>query len=84
MRPISFDNSYVRLPNTFYRRVSPSDVSKPELIRVNRQLADELDIDAEWLASDEGSEITAGPKWFRKISLFLPLFITGCFTCSTI
>jgi len=60
MRPISFDNSYVRLPNTFYRRVSPSDVSKPELIRVNRQLADELDIDAEWLASDEGISMMAG------------------------
>ena len=25
----------------------------------------------------EDSEITAGPKWFRKISLFLPLFITA-------
>ena len=60
MGPINFDNSYARLPNTFYRRVAPSVVSKPELIRVNRQLADELGINVEWLVGDEGIGMMAG------------------------
>ncbi|MFL2651870.1 MAG: protein adenylyltransferase SelO family protein, partial [Anaerolineales bacterium] len=60
MKPINFDNSYARLPDSFYRRVSPSGVSKPELIRVNRQLADELGIKVEWLVGDEGIGMMAG------------------------
>ena len=38
----------------------PEPVSKPELIRVNRPLAELLGIDAEWLASDEGVSMVAG------------------------
>ena len=60
MRSINFDNSYARLPNAFYRRVAPSVVSKPKLIRVNRQLADELGINVEWLVGDEGIGMMAG------------------------
>ena len=60
MRSINFDNSYARLPNTFYRRVAPSVVSKPKLIRVNRQLAGELGINVEWLVGDEGIGMMAG------------------------
>ena len=38
----------------------PEPASKPELIRVNRPLAELLGIDAEWLASDEGVSMVAG------------------------
>jgi len=60
MTPIKFDNSYSRMPGKFYARVESNAVSRPELIRVNSKLADELGIDAEWLVSDEGIGMMAG------------------------
>lgn len=60
MAPIKFDNSYSRMPDKFYSRVKSNSVNRPELIRVNRQLADELGIDVEWLVSDEGIGMMAG------------------------
>jgi uncharacterized protein YdiU (UPF0061 family) len=57
---IPFDNSYARLPERFYRRLAPTPVAQPELIRVNRPLADLLRIDADWLASGEGVAMVAG------------------------
>ncbi|MCS5573838.1 MAG: protein adenylyltransferase SelO family protein, partial [Pseudomonadales bacterium] len=58
--PIQFDNSYARLPDRFFARQMPEPASKPELIRVNRPLAELLGIDADWLASDEGVSMVAG------------------------
>jgi uncharacterized protein YdiU (UPF0061 family) len=55
-----FDNSYARLPDRFYARVEPSAAREPTLIRLNRRLADELGLDADWLASPEGVEVLAG------------------------
>ena len=57
---IQFDNSYARLPDRFFSRQKPEPVSKPELIAVNKPLAELLGINADWLASDEGVSMVAG------------------------
>jgi serine/tyrosine/threonine adenylyltransferase len=59
-RPIPFDNSYARLPERFFTRTAPSPVRNPRLIKLNRDLAIELKLDPDWLASPEGVEILAG------------------------
>ncbi len=60
MDPVSFDNSYARLPERFYARQVPEPVAAPGPIRVNRELAARLGIDLDWLASDEGMRVVAG------------------------
>ncbi len=61
-RPVPFDNSYLTLPGRFYTRLDPTPVSRPGPIRVNRALALNLGIDADWLASPEGTEALAGNR----------------------
>jgi uncharacterized protein YdiU (UPF0061 family) len=58
----AFDNSYARLPERFFARVAPTPVAGPELIRVNRPLAADLGLNAEYLASPEGVAILAGNR----------------------
>lgn len=60
MNAITFDNSYARLPERFYTRQSPEPVAKPGLIRANTELARQLGIDPDWLASEEGVLTIAG------------------------
>ena len=60
MTAIPFDNSYARMPETFYTKLSPTPVAAPGLIAVNRPLAQQLGIDADWLASPEGVQVVAG------------------------
>ena len=55
-----FDNSYSRLPDRFFSRISPSVAKAPRLIRLNRELAVQLGLDAGWLASPPGLEILSG------------------------
>ncbi|MFK8067288.1 MAG: YdiU family protein [Gammaproteobacteria bacterium] len=55
-----FDNSYVSLPERFYTRLAPTEVSNPELIRINHSLAEKLGINASWLESDQGLQTFAG------------------------
>ncbi len=57
---LQFDNTYARLPENFYARLAPVAVSQPELIDINRPLADYLGIDADWLASDQGIQMIGG------------------------
>ena len=59
---IAFDNSYARLPDRFYARVMPTPVAQPRLIRANGALAEELGIDAGWLASSDGVAMLAGNR----------------------
>jgi serine/tyrosine/threonine adenylyltransferase len=61
-RPIPFDNSYARLPERFFTRTPPSPVRDPRLIRLNRELAIQLNLDPDWLSSREGVEILAGNR----------------------
>jgi uncharacterized protein YdiU (UPF0061 family) len=56
----SFDNSYARLPERFFARATPARFPAPALIRLNRTLAEELDLDADWLAGPEGVAMLSG------------------------
>ncbi|MFO7704898.1 MAG: YdiU family protein [Halopseudomonas sp.] len=55
-----FDNSYVLLPEHFYRKQPLAPVKSPALIRINQALAEQLGISADWLASPAGLEVLAG------------------------
>jgi uncharacterized protein YdiU (UPF0061 family) len=55
-----WSNSYTRLPEHFFARVKPTSVSRPRLIQVNRQLADELALDLGTLDDDSLAALFAG------------------------
>lgn len=59
---IEFDNTYVRLPERFYKRREPTGFETPRTIRVNEPLARQPGFDLEWLASDEGAEFAVGNR----------------------
>jgi protein adenylyltransferase len=48
-----FSNSYARLPEHFFARLSPTPVAKPHLIKFNESLASELGIHTEGREPDE-------------------------------
>ena len=56
----AFSNSYARLPQHFFARLSPTPVAKPHLIKFNESLAAELGVDARGLDPDEVAAIFAG------------------------
>src|SRR5579883_523468 len=58
--PWPLDNSYARLPDRFYARLSPTPVATPKLVKLNRALAAQLGLDPEALASPEGVAMLAG------------------------
>lgn len=55
-----FDNSYARLSDKLFTRQQPTPVSKPSLIKINTALAEQLNLSAAALASDEGLAVLAG------------------------
>ena len=55
-----FSNSYARLPEHFFARLSPTTVAKPRLIKFNESLASELGVDARGLRPDELAAVFAG------------------------
>ena len=57
---IRFDNSYARLPERFYARLSPTAVADPQLIKLNDALARELGLNPDQLASPEGVRALSG------------------------
>ena len=58
----SFDNSYARLPERLFARIPPARAPTPRILQINRPLAEELDLDLERLASQEGLEILSGNR----------------------
>jgi uncharacterized protein YdiU (UPF0061 family) len=58
--PFTFDNTYARLPERFYARVSPTPVRDPRILKVNHPLASWLGIDPSRLDSAEGAQQLAG------------------------
>lgn len=58
--PFPFDNTYARLPNAFFRRIEPTPVKSPVMIRLNDDLAAELGLDIGRLDSPEGLAILSG------------------------
>lgn len=57
-----FDNSYARLPKSFYARLNPVPVREPKIVVFNQALARSLGLNAEALESDEGAAILAGNR----------------------
>ena len=55
-----FSNTYARLPERFFARLSPTPVAKPHLIKFNEALASELGIHTEGLEPDELAAVFAG------------------------
>lgn len=58
----NFDNSYVRLPELFFSRQSPTPVPSPELIVLNHPLASSLGLNVQALQSNDGAAVLAGNK----------------------
>ena len=58
----AFDNSYARLPERLFARVTPAHAPEPRLLYLNRALAEELGLDPERLASPEGVQVLAGSR----------------------
>ncbi|GAB6181301.1 YdiU family protein [Desulfotomaculum defluvii] len=56
----NFDNSYARLPNTFFTNLNPTPVSSPELIILNYPLAKSLGLNDQALQSNNGVAVLAG------------------------
>ena len=59
-KQINFENSYAQLPERFFFSQAAEPVAAPAGIRVNHQLARELGIDPDWLASAQGTNSIAG------------------------
>ena len=57
-----FDNTYAKLPEAFFASAIPTPVSAPTMIRWNRDLAAELQIDVDLLDSEEGLGILSGNR----------------------
>ena len=57
-----FENSYARLPEHFYARLDPTPVTAPRLVKLNVELARELGLDPDALASTRGVEILSGNR----------------------
>jgi uncharacterized protein YdiU (UPF0061 family) len=58
----NFDNSYSRLPPSFFVRLSPVPVATPRLVILNRNLAETLGLNDDALRSPEGVEMLAGNR----------------------
>jgi len=58
----NFDNSYAKLPDSFYTLQDPTPVRSPELVILNEPLAKSLGLNAEMLRSAEGAALLAGNK----------------------
>lgn len=56
----NLDNSYARLPKSFFSRANPTSVPSPELIILNNPLARSLGLDSQKLESPDGVAILAG------------------------
>ncbi|MEO6716709.1 MAG: protein adenylyltransferase SelO [Novosphingobium sp.] len=57
---LPFDNTYARLPERFFARVHPAKFPAPQLIKLNRELAALLQLNVDWLESDEGIGFLCG------------------------
>jgi uncharacterized protein YdiU (UPF0061 family) len=55
-----FDNTYARLPERFFARVTPTPVREPRIVKVNHALSALLGADIERLESPEGAAVLAG------------------------
>ena len=55
-----FDNSYSRLPKIFKENINPVPVKSPEILILNKDLANKLDLDFSNINNDDLSKIFSG------------------------
>ncbi|WP_411833982.1 protein adenylyltransferase SelO [Neobacillus niacini] len=58
----NFDNSYARLPQTFFTSQNPTPVRSPKLAVFNKPLAASLGLNVSTLESEDGAAVLAGNK----------------------
>lgn len=58
----NFDNSYARLPDTFFSRIEPTPVRSPKLVVLNHPVAESLGLSVRALQSEDGVAALAGNK----------------------
>ena len=63
-----FDNTYSKLPNSFYKKVLPQPVKEPKLIEINEELAEYLGVDSTNLSDEDCKLIFSGNKIPRGAS----------------
>jgi uncharacterized protein YdiU (UPF0061 family) len=56
----NFDNSYARLPESFFSKIDPTPVRAPELVILNSPLAESLGFSVQALQKEEGVAVLAG------------------------
>ena len=59
-----FDNSYARLPESFYTRVNPTPVAAPRLVLLNRSLARSLGLDPTTFTGPDTAALFTGNQIF--------------------
>ncbi|ASS74184.1 hypothetical protein CIG75_03745 [Tumebacillus algifaecis] len=59
----NLDNSYARLPESFFSPVTPSQVRSPKLIMLNQPLASSLGLNVQALQSEEELAVFAGNQF---------------------
>ena len=55
-----FDNTYYKLPDNFKENIKPVPVKEPELVLINKSLAEKLNLDFSDLNNKEISELFSG------------------------
>ena len=71
LKNLNFDNSYSRLPRSFFQVIAPKPVSDPRLIRLNNGLAKELGMDP-CIVEERDLDIFAGnaaPSKSKQIAM---------------
>lgn len=58
----NFDNSYSKLPDSFFTRVNPTRVRMPKIVILNNSLASSLGLDVKVLQSEEAVAVLSGNK----------------------
>ncbi|QMV39831.1 protein adenylyltransferase SelO [Cohnella cholangitidis] len=58
----NFDNSYARLPETFYTKLNPTPVRSPKLIIANSPLATSLGLNVQALINNDNVAVFAGNR----------------------
>jgi len=58
----NLDNSYSRLPRSFFSTLNPTPVRSPKLVILNGQLATHLGFNVERLQSEDGVAVLAGNR----------------------
>jgi len=62
LEDLTFDNSFARLPDTFYQRVNPMAIPNPHLVSFNPSAAELIDLDPDEVKRPEFAEYFSGAR----------------------